>query len=88
MFPLPTWCWRPGCEAGLPRRGTGLQAVTVPESRLACALAAALLVLGFGLGCAGRLLGRRRGRPTVVVTTNILGDITRNVVGDRPRWWC
>ncbi|RDG37394.1 zinc ABC transporter substrate-binding protein AztC [Streptomyces corynorhini] len=36
-----------------------------------------LLLLGIS-GCAGE----SHGRPRVVVTTNILGDITRNIVGD------
>ncbi|WP_239581215.1 zinc ABC transporter substrate-binding protein AztC [Streptomyces sp. HB132] len=35
------------------------------------------MLLGVG-GCAGN----ERSRPSVVVTTNILGDITRNIVGD------
>jgi zinc/manganese transport system substrate-binding protein len=42
---------------------------------LVCALTVGLA------GCAGKT-GKGDGRPTVVVTTNILGDITRNVVGD------
>ncbi|MDJ1132179.1 zinc ABC transporter substrate-binding protein AztC [Streptomyces iconiensis] len=49
------------------RRGTAAVAVA-----LVCAALAGLA------GCSGK----PGGRPTVVVTTNILGDITRNVVGD------
>lgn len=45
---------------------------------LACALAAALAVLALA-GCSPASAAK----PTVVVTTNILGDITRNVVGDQ-----
>ncbi|MDQ1055032.1 zinc/manganese transport system substrate-binding protein [Arthrobacter sp. SORGH_AS 212] len=44
----------------------------------------ALLVLGLGLGFAlGGCSAAAADRPTVVVTTNILGDITRNVVGEQ-----
>ncbi|MFC9772402.1 MULTISPECIES: zinc ABC transporter substrate-binding protein AztC [unclassified Pseudarthrobacter] len=44
----------------------------------------ALLVLGIGLGLAlGGCSAAAADRPTVVVTTNILGDITRNVVGEQ-----
>ncbi|MEU6019103.1 zinc ABC transporter substrate-binding protein AztC [Streptomyces sp. NPDC047515] len=52
-------------------RGRSLPALTLLAS-LVCAL-----LLGV-TGCAGS----DEGRPTVVVTTNILGDITRNIVGD------
>jgi zinc/manganese transport system substrate-binding protein len=40
-----------------------------------------LCVLALGAGAVGCTAGGQD-RPTVVVTTNILGDITRNVVGD------
>ncbi|MFE3587826.1 zinc ABC transporter substrate-binding protein AztC [Streptomyces niveus] len=40
-----------------------------------------LCVLALGAGAVGCTAGAQD-RPTVVVTTNILGDITRNVVGD------
>jgi zinc/manganese transport system substrate-binding protein len=46
----------------------------------AAKLAGALLTLTLALsGCSAAA----DGRPTVVVTTNILGDITRNLVGDQ-----
>ncbi|MEE1768123.1 zinc ABC transporter substrate-binding protein AztC [Streptomyces sp. JV185] len=45
--------------------------------RLLLASLAGVLLLGVS-GCAGS----EQGRPSVVVTTNILGDITRNIVGD------
>ncbi|KPC81861.1 zinc ABC transporter substrate-binding protein AztC [Streptomyces sp. NRRL S-4] len=47
--------------------------------RLLLTSLAGVLLLGVVSGCAGS----ERGRPSVVVTTNILGDITRNVVGDQ-----
>ncbi|MFE9822200.1 zinc ABC transporter substrate-binding protein AztC [Streptomyces sp. NPDC005791] len=50
-----------------------------PARLLVASLVGALL-LGVS-GCAGGDQGGR-GRPSVVVTTNILGDITRNIVGD------
>ncbi|MFI6696778.1 zinc ABC transporter substrate-binding protein AztC [Streptomyces sp. NPDC050433] len=40
-----------------------------------------VLALGVGVGVAGCTAGGQD-RPTVVVTTNILGDITRNIVGE------
>ena len=44
----------------------------------------ALLALGLGLAVAlGGCSAAAAERPTVVVTTNILGDITRNVVGEQ-----
>jgi zinc/manganese transport system substrate-binding protein len=46
-------------------------------ARLLLGFLAGVLLLGMG-GCAGS----EQDRPSVVVTTNILGDITRNVVGD------
>ncbi|MFC9624100.1 zinc ABC transporter substrate-binding protein AztC [Streptomyces sp. NPDC056930] len=45
--------------------------------RLLLASLAGVLLLGVS-GCAGS----KRGHPSVVVTTNILGDITRNIIGD------
>ncbi|MGC0236754.1 hypothetical protein [Arthrobacter sp. SD76] len=48
-------------------------------------LAGALVVLGLALSGCSAVAAER---PTVVVTTNILGDVTRNLVGTRPRWWC
>ncbi|WP_344526399.1 zinc ABC transporter substrate-binding protein AztC [Streptomyces albiaxialis] len=56
-----------------PARSRG-RAVAVVVGLLVCALAASLA------GCSGKDAG---GRPTVVVTTNILGDITRQIVGDQ-----
>lgn len=47
--------------------------------RLLLTSLAGVLLLGTVSGCAGG----DQGRPSVVVTTNILGDITRNVVGDQ-----
>lgn len=44
-------------------------------TRLLLALLAGVLLAGV-IGC-----GSKQGRPSVVVTTNILGDITRNIVG-------
>ncbi|MEU1484008.1 zinc ABC transporter substrate-binding protein AztC [Streptomyces sp. NPDC005752] len=46
-------------------------------ARLLLACLAGVLLLGVA-GCAGG----EQSRPSVVVTTNILGDITRNIVGD------
>ncbi|MFG3257539.1 zinc ABC transporter substrate-binding protein AztC [Streptomyces sp. NPDC048172] len=52
-------------------RRTG-KAAALAVAALCCALLAGLV------GCSSE----EDGRPTVVVTTNILGDLTRNVVGD------
>ncbi|MFJ5697038.1 zinc ABC transporter substrate-binding protein AztC [Arthrobacter sp. NPDC093139] len=50
------------------------------KRRAATKLGGALLALTLALsGCSAAAAGR----PTVVVTTNILGDITRNLVGDQ-----
>ncbi|MHC6594111.1 zinc ABC transporter substrate-binding protein AztC [Arthrobacter sp. C152] len=57
-----------------------------PAVRPVARTAVLLLVLCLGyLGLGGALAGCSSAaqRPTVVVTTNILGDITRNVVGDQ-----
>ncbi|MFF5563096.1 zinc ABC transporter substrate-binding protein AztC [Streptomyces sp. NPDC012623] len=61
---------RPAPPRSVPLRSALARSLLLPSL-------CALLVLGVS-GCAGQ----ERGRPSVVVTTNILGDITRRVVGD------
>lgn len=50
--------------------------------RLRGALPGAALLVCAVLACVTGCSGSTGGRPTVVVTTNILGDITRQIVGD------
>ncbi|MGP3977959.1 zinc ABC transporter substrate-binding protein AztC [Streptomyces sp. 8N114] len=54
---------------------------TEPPDRRSTAAGVLLLVCVMLAGLTG-CFGTKEGRPTVVVTTNILGDVTRKVVGD------
>ncbi|MEV7422128.1 zinc ABC transporter substrate-binding protein AztC [Streptomyces sp. NPDC091212] len=66
---------RSGPRRSAPHRSTPGR--SVPARSYLLPVLCVLLLLGVS-GCAGQ----DRGRPRVVVTTNILGDITRNIVGD------
>ena len=54
---------------------------TERSDRRSTAAGVLLLVCAMLVGLTG-CFGTKEGRPTVVVTTNILGDVTRKVVGD------